>query len=602
MLTCAICGEELLLEDDLKTHLLLSHSEDDRRACPLCSLSGVSYDELSHHVDTAHAETGRGRPQEQDPRGGGRSNNVPSSSASPCPPPGTHGSHKNNNTTTTRALEVSDRLVLGGTPNPAKSRRASAFSTAIPQTSTMITETRPEWRSDATPPASSPPHGETRRTPSHRANRRVLACDGDRDDEDDDKKQGGQYLCPMCPLVCSDGLLLQEHVEVHLQTEDSAKGEETGFLCPVCGAVCDDGMSLHRHVEEHFSGVTEDGAAWAPVSPGSDLRLARQLQADEDERRRKEEAKLEEAEFKKLKVQFGVDSGGGGGYRRQLEQRLEKAVARGLMAPADFHSKRAKVMESLASGVDDGSTRTQGTLAALCGFYQREARGCVHHVWLSCETDHYNSSEGDTGWGCGYRNLQIVPQLQRMIEGAWQQGLDPQGASHFARGLRGTCAWIGATEVYVLLTSLGLRARITDFHKPTGPGDTHPRMFEWVKQYFQEPPASRGGRLPPRVVRTSRPPLYLQHQGHSRSIVGVEERSNGSLCLLVLDPAGGLANARKLLSADTAAAAVRRVRRFPSNMTHRQYQVVSVDQAVLTPEEKQGRILSSRTLRAERIP
>jgi len=41
--------------------------------------------------------------------------------------------------------------------------------------------------------------------------------------------------------------------------------------------------------------------AWAPGSPGSDLRLARQLQAHE-ERRRTEEAKLEEAEFKKLKV------------------------------------------------------------------------------------------------------------------------------------------------------------------------------------------------------------------------------------------------------------------------------------------------------------
>jgi len=81
--------------------------------------------------------------------------------------------------------------------------------------------------------------------------------------------------------------------------------------------------------------------------------------------------------------------------------------------------------------------------------------------------------------------------------------------------------------------------------------------------------------------------LLLRPPGHSRSIVGVEERSDGSLCLLVLDPAGGLANARKLLSVN--AAGMRRVRRFPSNMTHRQYQVVSVDQAVLSPEEKQVR-------------
>ena len=82
------------------------------------------------------------------------------------------------------------------------------------------------------------------------------------------------------------------------------------------------------------------------------------------------------------------------------------------------------------------------------------------------------------------------------------------------------------------------------------------------------------------MVRPPCPP------GHSRSIVGVEERKNGSLCLLVLDPDCGVANAKKVLSADGLSAAMRHIRRFPSNMKHRQYQVVCVDQ-VLSPEEKQ---------------
>lgn len=56
--------------------------------------------------------------------------------------------------------------------------------------------------------------------------------------------------------------------------------------------------------------------------------------------------------------QFGLD--GRGGYRRQMETTMERAVTRGLMAPAEFHRKRAEMMESLASGVDDGRTRTQG--------------------------------------------------------------------------------------------------------------------------------------------------------------------------------------------------------------------------------------------------
>lgn len=44
-----------------------------------------------------------------------------------------------------------------------------------------------------------------------------------------------------------------------------------------------------------------------------------------------------------------------------------------------------------------------------------------------------------------------------MIEGAWKEGLDPQGASHFNQRLLGTRAWIGATEVFSLLTFLGIK-------------------------------------------------------------------------------------------------------------------------------------------------
>lgn len=59
MLTCEICGEELMLEEDMKTHLLLSHLEN-KMCCPLCSLSGVSYDELSFHISAAHPENHSG--------------------------------------------------------------------------------------------------------------------------------------------------------------------------------------------------------------------------------------------------------------------------------------------------------------------------------------------------------------------------------------------------------------------------------------------------------------------------------------------------------------------------------------------------------------
>ena len=67
-----------------------------------------------------------------------------------------------------------------------------------------------------------------------------------------------------------------------------------------------------------------------------------------------------------VQKQFGLD--GGGGYSRQMERSMEMAVAWGLLAPAEFHCKRAEMMESLASGLDDGRTRTQGMCQVLPGF------------------------------------------------------------------------------------------------------------------------------------------------------------------------------------------------------------------------------------------
>ncbi|KAL0171763.1 hypothetical protein M9458_032074, partial [Cirrhinus mrigala] len=55
MPVCDICCEDLPSEAEMRTHLLLSHMESVM-ACPFCSLSGVTYDELSFHINTAHIE------------------------------------------------------------------------------------------------------------------------------------------------------------------------------------------------------------------------------------------------------------------------------------------------------------------------------------------------------------------------------------------------------------------------------------------------------------------------------------------------------------------------------------------------------------------
>lgn len=155
----------------------------------------------------------------------------------------------------------------------------------------------------------------------------------------------------------------------------------------------------------------------------------------------------------------------------------------------------------------------------------------VSRTLLCTSVDHYASSYGDRGWGCGYRNTQMlissllthgcynerlyklwqgekpprnsvpsISRIQSLIEQAWSQGFDVQGSEQLGCKLVNTRKWIGATEVVTLLSFLRIRCQLVDFHRPTGPSGTHPDLFRWVLKYFEQ-------------SRDFTPPLYLQHQG-----------------------------------------------------------------------------------------
>ncbi|KAJ2711262.1 hypothetical protein H4R19_003336 [Coemansia spiralis] len=178
-------------------------------------------------------------------------------------------------------------------------------------------------------------------------------------------------------------------------------------------------------------------------------------------------------------------------------------------------------------------------------------------------TQLFNTTLVDRGWACGYRNCQMlvssllasattsqavagriaagrapsIGELQQMLELAWRDGYDPDGAAQLGHRVLGTHKWIGATEIYCILAHLGVQARIVDFHCPTAPDGTHPALFAWIVDYFTagsggESDAPDGGGL---VRFSGKHPLYLQHQGHSRTIVGVE-MADAATCLLVFDP------------------------------------------------------------------
>lgn len=82
--------------------------------------------------------------------------------------------------------------------------------------------------------------------------------------------------------------------------------------------------------------------------------------------------------------------------------------------------------------------------------------------------------------------------------------------------------------------------------------------------------------------------LLCPPAGHSRTVVGLEQKRTGKLCLLVLDPASSAPASQGLLSRSAVSTAVRGVRKFPGSLKHRQYQLV-VAQGVLSAQERQVR-------------
>ncbi|KAI3997804.1 hypothetical protein MKX01_007691 [Papaver californicum] len=287
--------------------------------------------------------------------------------------------------------------------------------------------------------------------------------------------------------------------------------------------------------------------------------------------------------------------------------------------------------------------QVEGGIMALlrrCLDLERENSTCI----LSSSIDHFQSIESeDRGWGCGWRNIQMlcshllmerqeakevmfggsgfvpdIASLQRWLEIAWQRGFDIDGSNSLKNKVYGTTKWIGTTECATLFRSFGLRARIVDFgsseiealycganreaeyvemnskqkrnvEQVYGPMDNflhgrnlrrrqesintslqtrdnpststsgysndgsgnsnkyctknikgHDVLVDWVWNYFADEEFSRLDNHQ-RVTVSKKTPLYFQHEGHSRTIIGIQCKqpqhgSSKQYTLLILDP------------------------------------------------------------------
>ena len=266
----------------------------------------------------------------------------------------------------------------------------------------------------------------------------------------------------------------------------------------------------------------------------------------------------------------------------------------------------SSTVAQLDTSVTDG-------LIELIEFRVKHQAG-IRNYRICSPTSHISQVQSIEGvhWSCGYRNIQIlctsliqVPQykqvlfnkdgdipsiygIQAWIEKAWRDGFDEVGAEDLAGPslhLVGTSHWIGATECASLLRYFGINAIVVDFQKNYSTEgksvDVNIQLFKWIKRYFEIYKQERSMHIPP---------LYFQHEGHSRTIIGYEQ-NNDKQSLLLFDPLSCGTKLKTNLQ-DNRFWQVS-VKRGQHTFQDKSYQLVYVppNAGLLTPEEREIRKL-----------
>ncbi|KAK9822054.1 hypothetical protein WJX74_003875 [Apatococcus lobatus] len=336
---------------------------------------------------------------------------------------------------------------------------------------------------------------------------------------------------------------------------------------------------------------------------------------------------------------------------------------------------------SRAVARDWQDVQSQNLAPLLCTSLTAQNTGRAHVVGY-CR--HFHTARGDSGWGCGWRNMQMliaamqahsevfnsaifrgsghvpcIEALQAGVQEAWQAGFDVRGAEQLDHRIVGTRKWVGTTEAAALLRSFGIRARIVDFtgspqsitpgQAPGSSSTCHPgvqcdgcgqcpisgpryhssvlpdydlcescqahphqqqsaapftvvqppsgsrqcsreALVNWVWRYFTGPSASADACRPPAgqpVVQCGRLPLYLQHQGHSRTIIGIQRSpaANGAheYNLLLLDPGIATSNLQNALYQQRGWQ--RYVKRGMHTLNHPEYQIMYIEDGIAAGHE-----------------
>ncbi|KAF2106811.1 peptidase family C78-domain-containing protein [Lophiotrema nucula] len=155
---------------------------------------------------------------------------------------------------------------------------------------------------------------------------------------------------------------------------------------------------------------------------------------------------------------------------------------------------------------------------------------------------------------CGYRNIQMllsyvqgshaqgheqfpgrtpgVLKLQDIIERAWDMGINSISRQQTG-GIRDTRKYIGTPEAQALFLGSEIDCAVEQFCDQDDLDlKAHDALFAATESYFAQANANDGSN----VHKTHLPPMYLQHEGHSLTIIGFERHRNGRCNLMVFDP------------------------------------------------------------------
>ncbi|KAJ8951592.1 hypothetical protein NQ318_020469 [Aromia moschata] len=550
---CEICGLEGLSEDEFRTHTHTAHV-DGNGVCPFCELSAVSPAELILHVNQAHLDFLTPESEQNmsfiDDPSPSECNGINGESNWNFPPYSSNQNNSGNVKVNINNINLNPKINGGGETSPKNSS-----------------------------------HGQGSPLRSNLALKL--------------KNSAPKLQCPMCNYTSLSPNDLEEHVNrSHFDLTSPSLGGTTAevFPCPLCIKSFGSAPDLELHVNIEHRDIL------SPASPPSHACPVCGISIDSDSN---------------VRLNLPKRQRFANGNRENSKCYVPSMAWTTKMSVADYYERTLDLKAAESCGIDDGSSVTRSIVPRVRAMSNNATNVVENPPLHLCRSLRF-IVRGQRGWGCGYRNTQMlfssllthtgynerlykiwqgqkpprssvpsISRIQGLIEQAWAQGFDIQGSEQLGCRLVNTRKWIGATEVVTLLSFLRIKCQLIDFHKPTGPGGTHPELFNWVLKYFE---SSVGGEFTA--------PLYLQHQGHSRTIMGIEVHRDGSLVLLVLDPSHSPQQMAQLGDTNSVTAALRLLRKSEAAMKARQYQIVGIVGMIDNEQQYQ----QSKILRGLRIP